>query len=93
MRLNELPAVLEGLTYPLTAEELAAALEGETITHPTGKESASAVAARCGTDAMTSADDAWLAMVASVDEDAVGRKFYTDRDPPCGPQEFDAVSF
>jgi hypothetical protein len=93
MRLNQLPAVLDDLTYPLSAAELAAALEGRTLTHPVGEEPLSAVVERCGSDAMTSADDAWLSMVAAVDEDAIGRKFYTDRDPPCGPHEFDAVSF
>lgn len=93
MRLNQLPTVLEDLTYPLTAEELSAALDGQTLTHPAGEEPAAAVVARSGTEAVVSADDAWLTMVAAVDEDAVGRKFYTDRDPPCGPREFDAVSF
>ncbi len=93
MRLNQLPTVLDDLTYPLSTEELSAALEGRTLVHPAGEEPLSAVVARCGSDAMESADDAWLSMVASVDEDAIGRKFYTDRDPPCGPDEFDAVSF
>lgn len=93
MRLNQLPAVLDDLNYPLTAEELSAALEGQTLVHPAGEEALSSVVARCGSDAMASADDAWLSVLASVDEDAVGRKFYTDRDPPCGPNEFDAVSF
>lgn len=91
--MNQLHTVLDGLTYPLTADELSAALEGQTLIHPAGEEPLSAVVERCGSDAMQSADDAWLSVVASVDEDAVGRKFYTDRDPPCGPDEFDAVSF
>lgn len=93
MRLNQLLGVLDGLTYPLTADELAAALEGQTLDHPAGDEYAPAVVERCGSEAMESADDAWLSMLAHVDEDAVGRKFYTDRDPPCGPREFDPVSF
>ena len=93
MRLNQLPTVLDDLTYPLSADELAAALEGETLVHPVGEEPLSAVVARCGPDALHSADDAWLSMLANVDEEAIGRKFYTDRDPPCGPTEFDALSF
>ena len=93
MRLNQLPTVLDGLTYPLTAAELAAALEGETLVHPVGEEPLSAVVERCGSASMSSADDAWLAVVSALDEDAIGRKFYSDRDPPCGPGEFDAVSF
>lgn len=93
MRLNQLPTVLDDLTYPLTADELAAALEGETLVHPVGEEPASAVIERCGSDAMRSADDAFLSMVGHVDGEAIGRKGYTDRDPPCGPTEFDAVSF
>ena len=93
MRLNQLPTVLDSLSYPLSAEELAAALEGETLVHPVGAEPASAVVDRCGPDALRTADDAWLSMVANVDGAAIGRKGYTDRDPPCGPSEFDAVSF
>ena len=93
MRLNQLPTVLDDLTYPLSADELAAALEGETLVHPVGEEALSAVVARCGPDAMRSADDAWLSMLANVVEEAIGRKFYTDRVPPCGPTEFDAISF
>lgn len=93
MRLNQLPAVLDHLTYPLSVDELSSALDGRTIDHPGGEESAEAVVARCGSEAMRSADDAWLSMIASVDEDAVGRKFYSDRDPPCDADEFDAVSF
>jgi len=93
MRLNQLATVLDDLTYPLTADELSAALEGHTLVHPTGEEPASAVVERCGSASMTSADDAWLSVMGSVDEGAVGRKFYTDRDPPVGPREFDAVSF
>lgn len=93
MRLNQLPTVLDDLTYPLTADDLAAALAGETLVHPVGEEPAAAVIERCGADAMASADDAWLSMVSHVDEEAIGRKGYTDRDPPCDPTEFDAVSF
>ncbi|MFB6354373.1 MAG: hypothetical protein ABEJ92_09835 [Halobacteriales archaeon] len=93
MRLNQLPTVLDDLSYPLSADELAAALDGRTLVHPAGEEPVSAVVERCGSDAMESAEDAWLSVAAHVDEDAVGRKFYSDRDPPCGPNEFDAVSF
>lgn len=92
MRLNQLPAVLDDLTYPVSAAELSAALEGETLDHPVGEEPLDSVVDRCGSEALVSADDAWLSMVANVDEAAVGRKFYTDRDPPCSPDEFDALS-
>jgi len=93
MRLNQLPTVLDDLTYPLSAAELAAALGDETLDHPVGEEPLSAVFERCGPDAMHSADDAWLSVLANVDEEAIGRKFYSDRDPPCDPTEFEAVSF
>lgn len=93
MRLNQLPTLLDDLTYPVSADELAAALAGETLVHPVGEEPLSAVVARCGSDSLTSAEDAWLSVVGHVDEEAIGRKFYTDRDPPCGPTEFDALSF
>ncbi|MFB6360309.1 MAG: hypothetical protein ABEH59_03200 [Halobacteriales archaeon] len=93
MRLNQLPPMLEDLNYPLSADELAAALDGETLVHPVGEEPLSAVVKRTGPAALRSADDAWLSVLANVDEEAIGRKHYSDRDPPCGPSETDAVSF
>lgn len=93
VRLNQLPDRLDDLTYPLSIEELSAVFEGQTLVHPGGEEPVSAVVDRCGSDVIESANDAWLSVMASVDEAAVGRKFYTDRDPPCSPAEFDPVSF
>lgn len=93
MRLNQLPSALDRLSYPLTAAELDAALEGEVISHPAGEEPLDAVLRRTGAEEVSSSDDAWLSVVGALDEAAVGRKGYTDRDPPCSPREFDAVSF
>jgi hypothetical protein len=93
MRLNQLPTMLDDLNYPLSADELAAALDGETLVHPVGEEPLSAVVERSDPASLRSADDAWLSVLANVDEDAIGRKHYSDRDPPCGPAELDAVSF
>lgn len=93
MRLNQLAAELEELSYPRTTAELAAAFDGRTLYHAGGGEPVSAVLERAGSDAVTSADDAWLSVAASLDENAVGRKGYSDRDPPVDRREFDAVSF
>lgn len=93
MRLNQLATELEGLSYPRTTAELAAALDGRVLDHAGGEEAVSALLERCGSDSMASADDAWLSVAASLDEDAVGRKGYSDRDPPVDRREFDAVSF
>lgn len=93
MRLNQLATELEELSYPRSTAELAAAFDGRVLDHAGGEEPVSAVLERAGSDAMTSADDAWLSVAASLDEDAVGRKGYTDRDPPVDGREFDSVSF
>lgn len=93
MRLNELASQLETYTYPMSADDLAVALDGRKLDYPAGEEPLSAVVDRSGSDTMVSADDAWLSIVASVDEGAIGRKFYSDRDPPCGPEEVELVSF
>lgn len=93
MDIDQLPTALDDLSYPLTADELSASLSGEVITYPSGDESLDAVVERSGSDVIWSADDAWLTVVGALDEGAIGRKGYTDRDPPCGPNEFDAVSF
>lgn len=93
MRLNQFQTFLETLPYPLSAAEVAATLDGQTIDYPSGEESIADIVHRCGTDSWQSADDAWLSMLAALDEAAIGRKYYTDRDPPCGPNDFDPVSF
>ncbi len=93
MRLNQLAAELEGLSYPRSTADIAAALDGRVLDHAGGEEPVAAVLERCGSEAMTSADDAWLSVASSLDEDAVGRKGYSDRDPPVDRREFEAVSF
>lgn len=93
MRLHDLPTALDALTYPLTAAELEAALEGAAIDYDVGGEPLGTLITRSGADVVRSADDAWLAVAGALDEAAVGRKGYTDRDPPTSAREFDAVSF
>lgn len=93
IRLNQLPDRLERMSYPVTNEELSAEFEGQTLRHPNGEEALSAVVDRCGSHTLGSANDAWLSVIGSVDEAAVGRKFYTDRDPPCVTAEFDPITF
>lgn len=93
MDLRQLPETLSRLTYPLTAEELRSALADEVVTYPSGGESIDTLVRRSGSDVVRSADDAWLSVVSALDEDAIGRKGYTDRDPPTSAREFDAVSF
>lgn len=93
IRLNQLLGRLERLSYPVSIEELSAEFDGQTLLYPQGEEAVSAVVERCGSHTLESADDAWLSVLASVDEAAVGRKFYTDRDPPCSAAEFAPVSF
>lgn len=93
MRLNQFLTFLETRSYPLSPAEVSVALDGQTIDYPAGEESVADIVDRCGTDRWRTSDDAWLSMMAALDEAAIGRKYYTDRDPPCGPADFDPVSF
>lgn len=86
--------LLEGLSFPITAEDLIAAIGSTRVTYPTGKvETLEQVCRRVEVDSYDSAEDAELAIRSGLDGDAVGRPGYSDRDPPLlGIDDYDQVS-
>ena len=90
----EVWARLNDLTFPLHADEFVSQVGGLTIEYATGtEETVAEVCERVDVDTFTSADDAQLTLATGLDGDAVGRKGYSDRDPPiAGLDEYDHVS-
>lgn len=70
---------IDAQDYPVTAEEFTAAVGGETT--PSGEDVATVVQ-RSGATTIADAHDARLTVLCGLDGSAVGRRRYSDRDPP-----------
>lgn len=92
MRLAEFEAALDRLTYPTTTDDLSREFGGEQLDFQEGTERVGRVLERCGPETFATSDEARLTVYGSVSEGAVGRKGYSDRDPP-GVGEVDPISF
>lgn len=93
MRLD-IDDLLDGLTFPLTTEQLIASVGSRRIEYPTGKEeSLASVYRRVEVEEYGSLEEAELALRSALVADAVGRPGYSDRDPPIpGVNRYDHVS-
>jgi hypothetical protein len=80
MRLNRTGDLIDAHEYPATTEELVAAYGEHTIDHPNGSETLADVLERAGSETYTCADDARNAVLCGVGHEAVGRRYYSDRD-------------
>lgn len=91
----ELSHLLQELSYPISSGDLIGAIGRTEVEYPTGKvETIEQICLRIAVDGYASAGDAELAIRAGLDGDAVGRRGYSDRDPPIrGIDEYDPVSF
>jgi len=72
--------------YPCTAEEFAeehGAVEIELPNRDGAVALAEVLGVLPGEDRLETPEDARLAVCSALDEDAVGRKGYSDRDPTC----------
>lgn len=82
MKINELLARLETMTYPKTTDHVVEELDDPTLTLVDGKDRLSSVFERVDDEVFDCCDDAKLAVLGGLKGDAVGRKGYSDRDPP-----------
>ena len=82
MRLRDVDGTIDSADYPMTATELLERLGDDEIDLPDGGEPVAHVIGRCGTDTFASADEARLAVYGALPDGAIGRKGYSDRDPP-----------
>jgi len=85
---------LERATYPITTDELRAEHGDVVIEYADGSERLDDVLARTGEDEFADATAAIHAVLGSLDQNAVGRVGYSDRDPtPMGVDGPEPVSF
>lgn len=92
MRLRDVDGTIDSADYPMTAAQLLERLGDGEIDLPAGDEPVAHVIGRCGTDSFASADEARLSVYGALPDGAIGRKGYSDRDPPM-LGEAETVSF
>ena len=92
MRLTEFDRTLDRLEYPTTTERIASEFGGQELHFQDGSARVDRVIGRFGSETFSCADELRTTLYGSLPGEAVGRKGYTDRDPPA-LGEFDHVSF
>jgi hypothetical protein len=94
MRFNGTSEVIEAANYPATSEEFISTYGTHTIELQAGEETLGDVLSRIGAETYESPADVYDAVYTAVGHEAIGRRFYSDRDAPAigetGPQQ---VSF
>ena len=80
MRLNGTEDIIDSIEYPLTSEEVIAAHGEHVIELQHGTETVAEVLGRLGSETYTCADDVKTALYTGVSHEAIGRRFYSDRD-------------
>lgn len=94
MRLNGTEDQLAAHEYPATSGELIDAYGDTRIELQDGSETLGSVLGRLGSETFHSVDDVWMTLRGGVGHEAVGRRFYSDRDAPSvGEDGPDPVSF
>lgn len=92
MRINETLSRFEEYSYPLTSEQLIEAVGDDEINHPKGRERLADVFDRPGAETFDCAEDVRLTLLSALDSGAVGRKGYSDRDPPSSGESWPGQS-
>lgn len=82
MRINEILLQLEDLSYPATTGTVVTEFGDTEIQFSNGSERLVDALEKCDRETFDCPEDAKLTLLSSLDSDAVGRKGYSDRDPP-----------
>lgn len=95
MRLNRTGEAIEAHEYPATSNELIEAHGEKTIELTDGTETFGEVLGRLGETTYDDAEAVQEALFSAVGADAVGRRYYSDRDPGTPGDSFgpELVSF
>jgi hypothetical protein len=80
MRFNGTEAVIDAADYPMTSEEFITRHGEHTIELANGTETVAEVLGRLGPETFACADDVTTALYTGVSHEAIGRRFYSDRD-------------
>lgn len=92
MRLIEFESRMDQLSYPATTADVVDEFGGDRLDIGEGEARVERVFGEIDAETYASPDELRMTLYGSLPEAAVGRKGYTDRDPP-GIDEFDHVSF
>lgn len=84
---------LDALEYPLTTAELLAAAGDVELTLPNGSETLGEAVGRLGDQRFDTPEDVRVAIRTGVGAAAIGRRYYSDRDPPTGQSNYQQLSF
>lgn len=84
MRPNKAKNTFENLEYPITTDELVAEVGDVGVTLQIGTETISDVFERVGAETYSEPEEAYLTFLSALSTKAIGRKGYSDRDPPVG---------
>jgi hypothetical protein len=82
MRLSETDSLLAGLQYPVTTGEVVDQVGETELELPNGTETLGDAYDRVGGETYDGPREAYTMLLSSVSDRAIGRKAYTDRDPP-----------
>jgi hypothetical protein len=94
MRLNGTGDLIDAVEYPLTSDELIELHGDHAIELQNGSETLGEVLGRLGSETYTCSDDVRTALFTGVGHQAIGRRFYSDRDPTApGENGPDPLSF
>jgi hypothetical protein len=80
MRLNGTQEAIDATDFPLTSEEFISEHGDHTLELANGTETVAEVLGRMGPETYDSAEDVTAALYTGVSHDAIGRRFYSDRD-------------
>jgi hypothetical protein len=80
MRLNGTQEAIDATEFPLTSEEFISEHGDHTIELANGSETVAEVLGRMGPETYDSAEDVTTALFTGVSHEAIGRRFYSDRD-------------
>lgn len=98
-RIDRSGALFDPDRYPMHGDDLIAEFEGLEIQYPNGEdgkraESIEELLDRTGTAVYDTPEDLRLALFGAVSAEAVGRRYYSDRDPPVlGTEQLPTESF
>lgn len=91
---GELRNELDGVSYPITNEELIESYGDTKLDLPNGTETLSEVLGSLERESYLDTADVSQAIFTMIGEGAIGRKFYSDRDPPALGEDYpNSVSF
>ena len=80
MRLNGTQEAIDATEFPLTSEEFISQHGEHIIELANGSETVAEVLGRMGSETFACAEDVTSALYTGVSHEAIGRRFYSDRD-------------